>query len=94
MNGNPGPVNTEAKVLWDKDNLYLGFENVDSDVWAQLTDRDAKLWTQEAVEIMIDADGNGQSYIELQVAPNGTLFLYVPTHLSQVRGQPRCQGAV
>ena len=81
MNGNPGPVNTEAKVLWDKDNLYIGFENVDSDVWAQLTDRDAKLWTQEAVEIMIDADGNGQSYIELQVAPNGTLFdTYLPTY--------------
>lgn len=81
MNGNPGAVQTEAKLLWDNQNLYIGFENVDSDVWAQLTERDAKLWTQEAVEVMIDADGNGKSYVELQVAPNGNIFdTYLPTY--------------
>jgi hypothetical protein len=81
MSGNPAAIKTEAKILWDSQNLYLGFENVDSDVWAQLTDRDAKLWTEEAVEVMIDADGNGKSYIELEVAPNGTIFdAYLPTY--------------
>jgi hypothetical protein len=81
MSGNAGAVATEAKLLWDNQNLYIGFENVDSDVWGQLTERDAKLWTQEAVEVMIDADGNGKSYIELQVAPNGTIFdTYLPTY--------------
>ena len=81
MTGNPGAVATEAKLLWDDQNLYLGFENVDTDVWAELTARDAKLWTQEAVEVMIDADGNGKGYIELQVAPNGTIFdAYLPSY--------------
>jgi hypothetical protein len=81
MTGNAGAVATEAKLLWDNQNLYIGFENADSDVWSLLTERDAKLWTQEAVEVMIDADGNGKSYIELQVAPNGTLFdTYLPTY--------------
>jgi hypothetical protein len=81
MTGNAGGVATEAKLLWDNQNLYIGFENVDSDVWAQLTERDAKLWTQEAVEVMIDADGNGKSYVELQVAPNGNIFdTYLPTY--------------
>ncbi len=81
MSGNAGGVATEAKLLWDSQNLYVGFENVDTDVWAQLTDRDAKLWTQEAVELMIDADGNGKSYVEIQVAPNGTIFdTYLPTY--------------
>ncbi len=81
MTGNPGAVATEARLLWDNQNLYIGFENVDADVWAELTERDAKLWTQEAVEVMIDADGNGKSYIELQVAPNGTLFdTYLPSY--------------
>src|SRR5262249_983453 len=38
-----------------------------------------KLWTQEADEVMIDADGDGKTYIELQVAPNGTTFdSYLP----------------
>jgi hypothetical protein len=81
MSGNPAPVATEAKLLWDSQFLYIAFENADSDIWASLTERDAKLWTQEAVEIMLDADGNGKTYIELQVAPNGTIFdSYLPTY--------------
>jgi hypothetical protein len=81
MTGNPGGVTTEAKLLWDNKNLYIGFENADSDVWAQHTERDARLWTQEAVDVMIDADGNGKTYIDLQVAPNGTIFdTYLPAY--------------
>jgi hypothetical protein len=79
MNGSSVPQKTEAKLLWDKKFLYVGIENEDSDVWAKLDKRDDKLWTQEADEIMIDADGNGRTYIELQVAPNGNLFdTYLP----------------
>lgn len=79
-----GPVapamKTEAKLLWDKKNLYVAFDNTDDDVWTDLTKRDDKLWTEEADELMIDADGNGRTYIELQVAPNGNIFdTYLPT---------------
>jgi hypothetical protein len=81
MTGNPSSITTEAKLLWDNQNLYIAFENVDTDVWSTLTERDAKLWTQEAVEVMLDADGNGKTYIELQVAPNGNIFdTYLPTY--------------
>jgi len=79
MTGAPVALKTEAKLLWDKKYLYVGIDNVDSDVWAKLDKRDDKLWTEEADEIMIDADGNGRSYVELQVAPNGNLFdTYLP----------------
>jgi hypothetical protein len=79
LTGAPVPQLTEAKVAWDKKFLYIGIENADSDVWAKLDKRDDKLWTEEADEIMIDADGNGRSYIELQVAPNGAIFdSYLP----------------
>ena len=72
---------TEAKLLWDASNLYIAFENADTDVWSTLTKRDDKLWTQEAVEVMIDADRNGKSYVELQVAPNGNIFdTYLPEY--------------
>ena len=81
MTGNPAGVTTEAKLLWDSQNLYFAFVNADTDVWTTLTERDAKLWTQEAVEVMLDADGNGKTYIELQVAPNGNIFdSYLPTY--------------
>jgi hypothetical protein len=79
MTGGAVPQKTEAKLLWDKKFLYVGIENEDADVWAKLDKRDDKLWTEEADEIMIDADGNGRTYIELQVAPNGNLFdTYLP----------------
>jgi hypothetical protein len=81
MNGAPGEQATEAKLLWDDKNLYVSFHCADSDIWASLTKRDDKLWTQEAVELMIDADKNGKTYIELQVAPNGTFFdTYLPEY--------------
>jgi hypothetical protein len=73
-------MKTEAKLLWDKKNLYVAFDNTDDDVWTDLTKRDDKLWTEEADELMIDADGNGRTYIELQVAPNGNIFdTYLPS---------------
>jgi hypothetical protein len=79
MTGGAVPQRTEAKLLWDKKFLYVGIENEDADVWTTLDKRDDKLWTQEADEIMIDADGNGRTYVELQVAPNGNLFdTYLP----------------
>ena len=79
LTGAPVPQKTEAKLLWDKKFLYIGIENADADVWAKLDKRDDKLWTEEADEIMIDADGNGRTYVELQVAPNGNLFdTYLP----------------
>jgi hypothetical protein len=82
LTGGPADQSTEAKLLWDDKFLYVGFENADTDIWSNLTKRDDKLWTQEAVELMIDADGNGKTYIELQVAPNGNVF---DTYLPQYR---------
>lgn len=81
LSGAPAEVKTEAKLLWDDQHLYLAFENQDTDIWSNLTKRDDKLWTQEAVEIMIDADGNKKTYVELQVAPNGTILdTYLPEY--------------
>jgi hypothetical protein len=81
MSGAPAEQKTEAKLLWDSKFLYVAFDNQDSDIWSNLTKRDDKLWTQEADELMIDADGNGKTYVELQVAPNGNVFdTYLPEY--------------
>jgi hypothetical protein len=82
MTGAPAGPDTQAKLLWDDKFLYVAFENADTDIWSSLNKRDDKLWTQEADEVMIDADGNGRGYIELQVAPNGNVF---DTYLPQYR---------
>jgi hypothetical protein len=81
LNGSPADQKTEAKLLWDGKFLYVAFDNQDTDIWSSLTKRDDKLWTQEADELMIDADGNGKTYVELQVAPNGNVFdTYLPEY--------------
>ena len=81
MKGGPSPISTEAKVLWDDKFLYIGFTVTDVDVWSTLTKRDEKLWTQEAVEIFIDANGDGKDYVELQTNPNGAIFdTYMPSY--------------
>jgi hypothetical protein len=81
MTGGAADQKTEAKLLWDGKYLYVAFDNQDTDIWSNLTKRDDKLWTQEADELMIDADGNGKTYVELQVAPNGNVFdTYLPTY--------------
>ncbi len=81
LTGASAEPKTEAKLLWDNQFLYIAFENVDKDVWSELANRDDKLWTQEAVEVMIDANGDGKGYIELQVAPNGNVLdTYLPSY--------------
>ncbi|MBK8480449.1 MAG: carbohydrate-binding family 9-like protein [Proteobacteria bacterium] len=74
LTGAAGEVRTTARMLWDARGLYVAFENADSDIWTTLKQRDDKLWTQEAVEIFLDADGDGRDYIELQVNPAGAIF--------------------
>ncbi len=81
LDGLPADQNTTAKVLWDDKMLYVAFEMEDKDVWTTLTKHDDKLWTQEAVEMFIDADGDGKTYVELQANPKGITFdSYLPSY--------------
>jgi hypothetical protein len=74
IDGLPADQKTTAKVLWDDKNLYVAFDCADKDVWTTLDKHDDKLWTQEAVEMFIDADGDGKTYVELQVNPKNATF--------------------
>ncbi len=69
-----GRYQTYARLLWDDQALYLAFEAPNQDVHTPYTKRDDPIYESEAVEIFIDADGDGDEYIELQVAPNGVQF--------------------
>ena len=81
MDGQPADQKTEAKLLWDDKNLYVAFINEDKDIWTTLDKHDDKLWTQEADEMFIDADGDGKTYVELQVNAKGATFdSYLPTY--------------
>lgn len=72
------PVNGSVKVLWDDANMYLGFEVSDPDVVGGFDKKtkDPHLWTKDAVEIMIDPDGDGDNkdYYEIQINPQNLVF--------------------
>ncbi len=75
------PWTTRVQAAWDDERLVLAFDCPDPDVWGTFTRRDEPLWTQEAVEAFLDADGDGEEYVELQVSPRGVLFdSYLPGH--------------
>jgi len=71
--GNP-TYDTRAKVLWDDQNLYVGFQADDPDIWSTITQRDGNLWEGEVCEVYIDPDGDGRNYAELEVNPLNTVI--------------------
>lgn len=67
-------VRTTARLLWDTQFLYVGFECEDADVWSNYTQRDAYVWEGEAVGLYLDPLGKGLDYKEIAVNPLGALI--------------------
>jgi hypothetical protein len=71
-----------ARLLWDDQFLYVGFEVLDKKVhggWPSPTPagaREPHLWEKDTVEIMIDPDGDGDNkdYYEIQINPQNLVF--------------------
>ena len=72
--GGVAPIQASAKLLWDGRYLYVGVEVNDGLLRASHTERDDHLWEQDCVELMIDPDGDGKNYFEIQVSPRGVVF--------------------
>ncbi len=72
------PVQGSAKLLWDDNALYVAFEVQDEDIVGGFdkASKDPHLWTKDAVEIMIDPDGDGDNkdYYEIQINPQNLVF--------------------
>lgn len=73
-----GSLSASAKLLWDRQALYVGVEVFDEDVRGGFDPQqpDPHLWLKDAVEIMIDPDGDGDNrdYYEIQVGPQNLVF--------------------
>jgi hypothetical protein len=65
---------TRAKLLYDKDNLYVAFEVLDPDINNDKTGRDSELWRKDVVEVYLDPGHDGKDYVELQFSPAGEIF--------------------
>jgi len=74
MDGLPGEPVVTARLMWNDDSLLVAFEVRDDFLKCTLEGHDAHLWEQDAVELMIDPDGDGEGYFELQVSPTNLVF--------------------
>ncbi len=74
MTGAHGAFAASARVVYDAEQLYVGFQVADDYLKSTFKKPDDHLWEQDAVELMLDPDGDGKNYFEIQVAPTGLVF--------------------
>ncbi len=72
--GSMSPLKTEARILYDDKFIYFASRFEDENIWATMKKRDDHLWTEEVVEVFLQADPTKTDYIELEVNPLGTLI--------------------
>lgn len=76
----PAAEAVQAGLMWDEENLYLGFKVLDKDLRTPYKDRDSTLWSggkkgaSDVVEVFYDPDGDGANYLEMQISPAGVVF--------------------
>jgi cellulose/xylan binding protein with CBM9 domain len=74
LDGRPAQLRTTARLTWDDEALYVAFDSEDPDVWGTFKNRDDPLYTQDVVEIFIDADADGKTYNEIEVSSHNVVF--------------------
>jgi len=62
-----------ARGCWDGENLYLAYVCWDQDIRATFTQRDDRVWQEEAVEAFISPYGDLRHYYEFQCSPNNVV---------------------
>lgn len=71
--GEPSPHRTEALVFYDERHVYVAFRAFDSEpVTAQLAQRDADLFGDDSVVVLLDTGHDRQSAFYLMTNPLGT----------------------
>ena len=61
-------------MLWDDSFLYVLAEMQEPHVWADITERDAPIYNNNAFEIFINPDDNQAGYVEFEINALGTIW--------------------
>ena len=74
LDGKAASAATEARLLWDDENLYVAFQSEDENVSGKFFKDDEPLYTSNVVEIFLNPSGDSSRYDEIEVAPTNALF--------------------
>lgn len=70
---------TQAKMLWDKEYLYIAAVIDEEHIWAYQDKKDQIVFHENDFEVFIDPDGDGENYYELEINALNTNFdLFLP----------------
>jgi hypothetical protein len=76
----PAKTATKARLLWDDTYLYFAAEMEDSDLYADVTQRNGMTWTNDVFELFFKPVEKKLAYYEFQVnAANTPLELFFPS---------------
>lgn len=74
ITGEAKAYRSTARMLYNEQYLYIGFELEDDFVWGTFTERDTPIYTEECVEAFICPSGQYRQYYEINVSPRNTVF--------------------
>lgn len=79
---------TRARLLWDRDNLYVAADMDDGDLYADVTEHDGNTWENDVFEVFLKPSATAPAYYEFHVTPANTRFdLFLPRrgHVARFR---------
>ncbi len=65
---------TQFKMLWDSDYLYVGVWIEEPHIWATYTKRESVIFHENDFEIFIDPNGDTHNYFEIEVNALNTIW--------------------
>src|SRR5262249_11711185 len=65
---------TRAKLLWDRDYLYFFADMEDQDLFADVTEHDGAIWTNDAFELFFRPGPDKPGYFEFEVNAANAVF--------------------
>jgi hypothetical protein len=84
----PATKATRARLLWNRDRLFVAAEMDDADLYATITDHDGNTWENDVFEIFLKPAADKPGYYEFHVTPGNTQFdLFLPRrgHVARFR---------
>ena len=70
----PAAKATRAKILWDRENLYIAADLDDADLYADVTEHDGQIWDNDVFEVFLKPAADKPAYYEFQVNALNTQF--------------------
>ncbi len=58
---------TRAKLLWDEENLYVGAELEEPDIWGTLTEHDSVIFRDNDLEVFLKPRSDNPGYFEFEI---------------------------